>query len=111
MIFYFPIRTVNGLNSREHWAARAKRAKRERGEVCLFVKQWKVPLPCAVTLTRLSTAQMDGDGLQAALKHVRDGVADALGLDDADPRVIWAYQQEKAKRGNHGVRINLDAPP
>lgn len=104
-MIYLPLRTVNGLNSREHWAVRARRAKKERGEVGLFVRRWNLAPPCTVTLTRLSTAQMDGDGLQAALKHVRDGVADAIGVDDADPRITWQYRQEKAKRGHHGVRI------
>ena len=37
---------------------------------------------------------MDSDGAQCACKAPRDGVADALGLTDADDsRIIWRYEQ------------------
>ena len=43
-----------------------------------------------------STLRLDSDNNVAAFKHVRDGVTDALGLkDDDDPRLTWAYDQEK----------------
>ncbi len=69
------------------------------------------PLPALVTLTRLSVGTMDDDGVVGALKAVRDGVADALGIDDADPRVTWRYDQKKVKRGEWGVLISIEARP
>jgi hypothetical protein len=48
---------------------------------------------------------MDGDNSIGSLKAVRDGVADALGIDDGDPRLTWEYRQET---GPFGVRIYLD---
>ena len=59
-----------------------------------------------VTMTRLAPSSgLDFDGLTAALKSVRDGIADALGVDDRDPRVTWSYGQERAKA--YGVRITV----
>lgn len=52
------------------------------------------------TLTVLQTAgKLDSDNLPGAFKHVRDGMADALGIDDGDARLAWSYAQVKAKRG------------
>lgn len=50
---------------------------------------------------------MDGDGLQAALKHARDGVADRYGVADADPRITWIYDQVRTKPKDHWVRITV----
>jgi hypothetical protein len=48
---------------------------------------------------------MDSDNSIGSLKSVRDGVADALGIDDGDPRLTWEYRQET---GPFGVRIYLE---
>lgn len=58
-----------------------------------------------VTITRLSARELDSDNLESSQKAVRDGVADALGIDDRDPRVTWLYAQEKAK--GYAVRITI----
>jgi hypothetical protein len=34
---------------------------------------------------------MDSDGVAAAAKYVRDGIARAIGIDDGDPRLDWRY--------------------
>ena len=60
----------------------------------------------AVTLTRVAPSNgLDDDNLRGALKAVRDGVADALGVDDRDPRVEWKYAQ---KRGKYGVVVKVE---
>ena len=41
--------------------------------------------------------------------YVRDGVADALSLDDGDPRLHWIYLQDCRVRGLYVVRIQIDA--
>jgi hypothetical protein len=50
-----------------------------------------------VVLTRISPNPFDDDNNAAALKSVRDGVADFWGIDDADPRVTWVTDWRKGK--------------
>lgn len=106
--FTIPLRTVSAANMREHWAAKAKRVKRERdatvfASLCGGSKTWARPLlPCVVTLTRRGGQQLDGDNLQSSLKAVRDALAGVLGVDDADVRVRWVYQQRLARRLGRG---------
>ena len=33
---------------------------------------------------------------------------DWLGIDDASPLLTWEYEQEKCKRGQYGVRIQVE---
>ena len=105
-IFILPIKTVGGLNAREHWRQRAARVKRERQMAWTFVRV-RHPLPCVVTMTRLSSGILDDDNLQGACKAIRDGIADRLDIDDRDPRVEWRYAQEKCKRGEYWVRVEI----
>jgi hypothetical protein len=98
-----PIRTNNGLNAREHWAARSRRVKKERGLAGTVVPRFA--LPCTVTLVRISPGLLDDDNLRGALKGVRDGIADRLGVDDRDPRVTWLYAQERDK--GYAVRVEF----
>ncbi len=100
-----PIKTVAGLNVREHWRARSARVKRERTTAALLTPA--SPLPCVVLLTRLSPGLLDDDNLQGACKAIRDGIADRLGVDDRDPRVTWNYAQERCVRGQFGVRVEI----
>ena len=103
---FIPMKANGSQNSREHWAAKAKRVKKERNWAWLITP--KVELPCVVTLTRCGSRQLDDDNLRACLKAVRDGVADRLGVPDNDPRVQWRYDQAKCKRVDVGVRIELE---
>lgn len=105
-----PIKTGSGLNDRKHWAVRSRETKRARGTACLLVRAKLMPWEqgCTVTLTRLSAGTLDDDNLRGAMKACRDGVADALGVQDNDKRVKWEYAQEKCKRGAYGVRIQIE---
>lgn len=59
-------------------------------------------------LVRVAPRELDSDNLAAALKAVRDGVADALGLaSDRDPRVVWLPDQERGEPRQALVRIEL----
>lgn len=63
-----------------------------------------------VTLTRFAPSKrgLDDDNLPKSLKHVRDGVAFALGvLDDADPRYRWIYKHEQTRPTIFKVGITL----
>lgn len=106
-----PIKTGAGLNDRCHWRTRAAKVKRERGAACLAVPGMRVQtaLPVTVRLVRLSAGTLDDDNLQGALKAIRDGVADAYGIPDNEPRIRWEYAQERCKRGAFGVRIEFHA--
>lgn len=101
-----PLKTVPGLNAREHWAVRMKRVERERKTTRLLLNRHEPPkLPIIVTMIRLSNGVLDDDNMQGACKAVRDGVADWLGIDDADKRITWRYVQERCKRGDFGVKV------
>lgn len=105
-----PIRTVPGLNAREHFRHRAARVKNERQEVAWALLGKPVPAtPCSIRLTRSApSAGVDDDNLVGALKAVRDAVADWLGIDDKRSDLVrYVYAQE---RGPWGVRIDFGKP-
>ena len=73
-----PLRTVSGMNVREHFRVRAKRVKAERQAVALVLGPQKKPaLPIVVTLTRIapSSGLDPDDNLPSAFKAVRDEIA------------------------------------
>lgn len=96
------VRLISEANRKDHWGTKLRR-KQEQGKAMMAaffgVPKW-TRFPCVVRLVRLFRKQdkpMDGDNLQRACKKVRDDVAAWLGLDDADPRIRWAYAQEPGK--------------
>jgi len=40
---------------------------------------------------------------------VRDGVADAIGIDDGSARIEWKYAQEKGKPKEYAVIVGIRA--
>ncbi len=102
--FLIPVKTVAGLNAREHWRARSGRVKKERTAAAMLTPSG-IGLPCIVKMLRLSSSKLDDDNLQGACKAIRDGIADKIGFPDNDPRIVWLYGQEKCKRGDFGVRV------
>lgn len=113
MIITLHIETVSEANTHTHWRERQRRAKAQRQAAGFAVLQAirsassePIEMPLRVTLVRISPRQLDGDNLQGALKHVRDGVADAIGVDDRDRRYTWNYAQESARQ--KGVRIVIE---
>lgn len=104
-----PLRTVPGLNAREHFRVRAKRVKAERTAVAwALVGKTKPAIPCSVRLTRVGPATCDDDNLSGALKAVRDEIAKWLGIDDRHSRQVrYVYEQRK---GPWGVGIEFGAP-
>lgn len=105
-----PIRTVPGLNAREHFAVRSKRVRKEREAAAWILRSATKPqIPCTVILTRLApSAGVDDDNLVGALKGVRDEVAKWLGIDDRHRnQVRYRYAQA---RGEWGVGIDFGPP-
>lgn len=109
-----PIRTRSESNMREHWAAKHRRAKSQRLTVALTLRPQVIPLrgfaALNVMLTRVAPRRLDDDNLRGALKAVRDGVADALGVNDADERVTWLYAQRSGPPKAYEVHIAVWMP-
>jgi hypothetical protein len=102
---------------REHWAKKAKRAASHRSVARLAVGAalrargvhgtafW----PIRVTLTRVASRCLDPGNCEGSFKHVQDGTADALGVDDGDrAKVSWVYNQRKAPPKTYAVEILIE---
>ena len=98
------------LNSREHWAAKHRRAKKERSTVYLKLRAKGSPprLPVTVVMWRQAPRLLDSDNAVAAMKSIRDGVADWLGIDDRDDRVTWRVEQRKSTEFP-GTSVHIDS--
>lgn len=109
-----PLTIESTANLREHWAEKAERAKKHRRALHLVVRAMLARTPdwqglsagrCAVVrLVRVAPAELDSDNLASALKGCRDGVADAMGINDRDPRVTFIADQE---RGPACLRVEV----
>lgn len=101
-----PLRSGKGKRTREH-----------RGLAALMVtagttkvQREELSRACACRLVRIAPRRLydTSESAPSALAAVRDGVADALGVDDRDAEeggcVAWTYGQEQ---GPYGVRIEL----
>lgn len=112
MIVEVPIR-IESLNKilRTHWAAKSRIKTRSDTWFALKAAGKFDPaiLPCTVTLTRIAPRALDeGDNLPGGtFKNVRDGVADWLGVDDADTRVNWRYAQVRGAPKQYAARIEI----
>lgn len=119
-----PVRVISEANQRGHWAGGAERARSQRFLAALAVKAYlrncrPLALPAVITLTRLAPRKLDSDNLARAFKAVRDGIADALGIEDGDERLEWRYAQHQREKGGtcpdvvngYGIRIRIEAAP
>jgi len=65
-------------------------------------------VPCTVTMTRISPRGLDsGDNLSSSTKSCRDGIADALGINDRDPRVTWLCLEERGGVNEYAVKVRV----
>lgn len=99
----------------QRFAARGK-VKRQRNGTHLMLKtklsgQLRARLlrdgeKLVITLTRIGPGTLDSeDNLAAGFKAVRDGIADALGVNDRHPRLRWFYGQERGGPRVYGARV------
>lgn len=130
-----PIRTVSEANVHADWRIRLRRARDQRDTAALALRGplaafrealatsahrlpesppqdivvaaiGRAELPhYAVTMTRIAPKRLDSDNLASSQKHVRDGVADALGINDRDSRVVWLYTQRRDAKWQYAVEI------
>lgn len=108
-----PIRTESEANLREHWAPKSRRARDQRGTARIILRQpqyaelFRHHGKFEITMTRIGVRTLDPDNLANSFKHVQDGIADALGIDDGSSRITWEYAQEKGKPKEYSVRIEI----
>lgn len=111
-----PVHVVSESNMREHWRKAHIRHKAQKACVKWFMLSSRIPtdLPCKITMTRLSSRNLDSDNLQTAFKYIRDAVSEhfitnkAPGRADDDPRFEWHYSQEKSSE--KAVRLTFEWP-
>lgn len=126
IVIFLPIK-VKSPNIKEHWAVRMRRTKEQRWLTKTKVESDLKAMPktaewvlgdkhrLEVTLKRAGVRFMDEDNLEAALKPIRDGVADALFPNvkqanrDNHSGIQWSYGQEKAKKRDVGIYIIIKA--
>jgi hypothetical protein len=110
----------NGQRGNSRWAAIAQTRERKR-QRSLAEKQCRAqagawmrsvgPQRVVVSLCRIAPSKgLDQhDGLRSSLKHVVDGIADFLGVDDGDEtRVGWRYTQRRGRKGEYAVEVKIE---
>lgn len=102
-----PIRLDNPLNGAHgHWSVWARKRKRQRNAVHFAWLEAKMPRQLEpgqrVEITRIGKCKLDGDGLQASCKSVRDAVAAMLGINDKMD--VWTYGQ---RIGEYAVEVRI----
>lgn len=96
-------------NARVHWAHRSRAAKAYRHQCFLLAKKSGLVAPAGRILLQLeflppTARRRDDDNLLASFKAGRDGLADALGIDDS--LFVSQVQIGEVHRGG-AVRVTL----
>lgn len=97
-------------NARAHWGARSKAAKQYRFRCFLGAKAARLTAPAGKVLLMLeflppNNRRRDDDNLLAAFKSGRDGLADALGIDDS--RFVSQVRLSDELHAGGAVRVKL----
>ena len=104
-----PVATASESNLRGHWAKHANRRRAQRNLAQLVtgfaLKRFRWDRVVSLQLVRLAPRRLDAGNLASALKHVQDGVCDAVGINDGNAAIAWSYDQERAKAV--GVRVRM----
>ena len=112
-----PMELRSAANLRLHWSERARRAKTHRligytlmrsaihatGNPFFMARLGDIE----IELTRMAPRRLDSDNNVSAFKSIRDGVADALEIDDGDEHFLWTYRQESVAKKNSGIRVRV----
>jgi crossover junction endodeoxyribonuclease RusA len=98
-------------NARSHWATKSKAAKAYRAACFLLCLKAALPVPTGRALLSLEFVppdrrRRDDDNCIAAFKSGRDGVAQALGIDDSRFVTQLQLSDETVKGGAVRVRIS-----
>lgn len=118
MTVLVPVMTVSEANKPGHTKhGKARRARAQRRTTHLTLMQHRRPRRSkaggfTITVTRQCPPRnkiRDDDNLGSALKAVRDGVADYLGVDDGADTLTWNCRQRTGKK--YGVEITIEPGP
>jgi hypothetical protein len=108
MSMTLPIRLYSTTNERD-WKKKSRIAKTQRAEISAWFGSWasllRRGLPLSIVITRIAPRKLDNDNLQSSAKHVRDGLAAVIGIDDADPAICW--ETVRQERGPYATRIEI----
>ena len=101
-MIYIPLKTISEANSNDHYRVKAKRKKMQRemarkAMLAYGITGKDITGPLVVKFVRIGKRTLDDDNLSSSFKAVRDGVADALGVDDGDERMRYHYGQRTGK--------------
>lgn len=107
-----PVQILSEMNTRDHWAKRRARFRKQR-EAVYYTLLPLAPMlrlitaneAAVVTLTRLGPTILDSDNLAGGFKACRDEVANQLGIDDGSSRIEWIYRQAKSRTYSASIRI------
>lgn len=100
-------------NARAHWAAKNKAVKLYREDCAWLTKaaglkvDWDGTVHAFITFYPPDRRHRDDDNLIAAFKSGRDGVAQALGIDDKRLRIHPWLSDEVVKGGAVKVRLSM----
>jgi hypothetical protein len=115
--FEIPTTLPSLANVREHHMERHKRNRKLRQDTAivaraLLSRKLREAIRGAgarIELCRIADRRLDTDNLAAALKPIRDGIADALELDDGSRLLTWVPEQEIGYPDR--VRISIEVAP
>jgi crossover junction endodeoxyribonuclease RusA len=99
LVFAWPP-SILSPNNRSHWSIKAKAAKAYRADCWAITKEAKVILPDSEKLALWvdfyppDKRRRDDDNMIASFKSGRDGIAEALGIDDKRFRMFPYVQDE-----------------
>lgn len=117
LVIDVPVRTRTPGNTRRAWQMDWREAKRQRETAASAAKLALAKLSEAeklaffaapavvVQVTRFGSRRLDPQNVFGAVKHVIDGVADALGVDDGNEWYDWRLP--KQEKGSPMVRVEL----
>ena len=97
-------------NARVHWAKKATIAKKYRRDAYLLTREAGLrategPLLLVLEFVPPDRRRRDDDNLLASCKALRDGIAEALGIDDSRFRTQFSVADEVTPGGE--VRVTL----
>jgi Holliday junction resolvase RusA-like endonuclease len=97
-------------NARLHWAKKAKAVRQARSEAEIIAKGHCKPLEGRILFVLEffppDRRRYDDDGLLARMKSARDGIADALGVDDRRFVTQFSVSDTVVKGGKVSVTIS-----
>lgn len=112
---HVPVSVTSAANVHGHWRAERTAGTMQRRAAYLALNRRTPGDGTGVMVVRLTRhiqprgRPFDTDNLARALKNVRDGVADAVGVDDGSDRYVWLPDQ--VRDGGVGVTVELWVMP